>query len=60
MKQRNFIFLPAFPFVELAFECEEAKDTYRDGKDSVNLSKLFSFTHIESIILRPCKYLCHK
>ena len=46
MKQRNFIILPAFPFVERAFECDEAKDIYQDGKDSVNMSKLFSFTHI--------------
>ena len=25
MKQRNFIILPAFPIVERAFECAEAK-----------------------------------
>ena len=55
-----FIILPAFPFVERSFECAEAKGTYRDGKDSVNLSKLFSFTHIKSIILHPHKYLCPK
>ena len=60
MKQRNFIILPAFPFVERAFECDEAKDTYRDGKDSVKMSKLFSFTHIKSIILHPHKYQCTK
>ena len=60
MKQRNFIILPAFPFVERAFECDEAKDIYQDGKDSVNMSKLFSFTHIKSIILHPHKYQCTK
>ena len=57
MKQRNFIFLPAFTFVECSFEGNEAKDTNKASKDSVNLSKLFSFTHIESIILHPHKYL---
>ena len=60
MKQRNSTIPPAFPFVKCSFECDEAKDTYRDGKDSVNMSKLFSFTHFKSIILHPHKYQCTK
>ena len=57
MKQRNFIIFLAFSFVEYAFECAEAKNTHKACKDSVNLSKLFSFTHFKSIILHPHKYL---